>query len=216
MNRALKALKRIAIVIGIVVAFSVGLFGAIILSLRSSETTVPDIVGKDRVAAESAISAARLNFRVRATRPVADEKPDTVLIQIPNAGVVVKVGQTVAVDVSRGAREGEKSTSGTAETTEKKSENSNGSSNSNANASSNVSENKPKRPRNTNANANANSNRGRSTNTNRAGSANQNGGRSTNSSSNSTNRRPGANVNRTPSNSNVNRRVSRPASTPPP
>jgi beta-lactam-binding protein with PASTA domain len=214
MNRALKALKRIAIVIGIVVAFSVGLFGAIILSLRSSETTVPDLVGKDRTAAENAITAARLNFRVRATRPVADAKPDTVLIQIPNAGVVVKVGQTVAVDVSRAAREGEKSTSITSETPEKKLENSNV--NSNAKESSNVSENKPKRPRNTNVNASANNNRSRSNNSNRADSVNQNSGRSTNSSSNSVNRRSGANVNRAPSNSNANRRVSRPATAPTP
>ena len=51
-NRALTALKRIFIVIGIALAFSFGLIGAIVLSLRSSETKVPDIVGKDRLAAE--------------------------------------------------------------------------------------------------------------------------------------------------------------------
>ena len=88
-NRALLALKRIFIVIGIAIAFSVGLFGAIVLSLRSSETTVPDIVGKDRTAAENAIVTAGLNFRVRATRAVSDSKPNTVLIQVPNSGVVV-------------------------------------------------------------------------------------------------------------------------------
>ena len=37
--------------------------GAIYLSLRSSETRVPDIVGKDRNAAQNTISDAGLNFR---------------------------------------------------------------------------------------------------------------------------------------------------------
>ena len=88
-NRALTALKRIFIVIGIALAFSFGLIGAIVLSLRSSETKVPDIVGKDRLAAENTISSAGLNFRVRATRPTSEAKPDTVLIQLPHAGEIV-------------------------------------------------------------------------------------------------------------------------------
>ena len=85
-NSALLALKRVFIVILIAFAFSVGLFGAIILSLHSSQTKVPDIMGKDRTSAENAIEAAHLNFRVRAIRPVSDAKPNTVIIQIPNAG----------------------------------------------------------------------------------------------------------------------------------
>ena len=60
-RQALLVLKRIAIVIGIAIAFSLGLLGAIYLSLRSSETRVPDIVGKDRAAAENTISDAGLN-----------------------------------------------------------------------------------------------------------------------------------------------------------
>src|SRR3989441_5520308 len=106
-SQALTALKRILIVIGIAIAFTSGLLGAIYLSLRSSETTVPDIVGKDRLAAENTISSAGLNFRVRATRPSSEAKPDTVLIQLPHAGEIVKVGQTVAVDISRPTKEGE-------------------------------------------------------------------------------------------------------------
>src|SRR3989442_2269808 len=116
-RQALMALKRIAIVIGIAVAFSLGLLGAIYLSLRSSETRVPDIVGKDRAAAESTISSAGLNFRVRAMRPTSEAKPDTVLIQLPHAGEIVKVGQTVAVDISRPTKEGESSSNQTASST---------------------------------------------------------------------------------------------------
>src|SRR5438046_4968147 len=100
-DQVLPALKRITIVIGIALAFTLGLLGAIYLSLRSSETRVPDIVGKDRLVAENTISDAGLNFRVRATRATADAKPDTVLIQLPHAAEIVKVCQTVAVDISK-------------------------------------------------------------------------------------------------------------------
>src|SRR5947207_6090714 len=110
MDQALPALKRITIVIGIALAFTLGLLGAIYLSLRSSETRVPDIVGKERGAAETTISDAGLNFRVRAERATSEAKPGTVLIQLPHAGEMVKVGQTVAVDISRPTKDGEPST----------------------------------------------------------------------------------------------------------
>src|SRR5260370_29390564 len=150
--------KRIAIVVGIAVAFPLGLLGAIYLSLRSSETRVPDIVGKDRAAAESTISSAGLNFRVRAMRPTSEAKPDTVLTQLPHAGEIVKVGQTVAVDISRPTKEGE--TSGTTRSnTNTDSANKRDNDNS---TSSNASDNKSKRKtasenRNDNRNANSNS-----------------------------------------------------------
>ena len=168
-NRALLTLKRVLIVIGIAIAFSIGLIGAIVLSLHSSQTAVPNIVGKDRITAENEISAARLNFRVRATRPASDAQPNTVLIQIPSAGVIVKVGQTVAVDISRPTKEGEASTTTPANTNaaaEKKPENTNAS-----NSATNSNDNKPKKkPANKNDNANANGNR----NTNRAANQNRN------------------------------------------
>jgi hypothetical protein len=175
-RQALTALKRIFIVVGIAIAFGLGLLGAIYLSLRSSETRVPDIVGKDRTAAESTISSAGLNFRVRATRPASDAKPDTVLIQLPHAGEIVKVGQTVAVDISRPTKEGETSTTTNANTntntsTEKKPENDN----TNTNTSKN--DNKPKRkPANKNANDNLNANANRPANRNRNSNTNANPG----------------------------------------
>jgi len=194
-NRALLTLKRVLIVIGIAIAFSIGLIGAIVLSLHSSQTAVPNIVGKDRITAENEISAARLNFRVRATRPASDAQPNTVLIQIPGAGVVVKVGQTVAVDISRPTKEGETSTttpSNTNTATDKKPENTNAS-----NSSANTNDNKPKKkPANKNANANSNHNTNRAANQNRNANAN----RATTTNTNGT---PGA----TPAhNLNTNRR----------
>ncbi len=172
-TQALTALKRIFIVVGIAIAFTLGLLGAIYLSLRSSETKVPDIVGKDRSSAENTISSAGLNFRVRATRPASDAKPDTVLIQLPHAGEIVKVGQTVAVDISRPTKEGETSTSTSSNenaNTEKKPENNNA-----ANSNTNANDNKQKRkPANKNANDNLNANTNRAANRNRNSNGNAN------------------------------------------
>jgi len=201
-RQILLIIKRITIVIGIAVAFSLGLFGAIYLSLRSSETRVPDVVGKDRAAAETTISDAGLNFRVRATRAVSDSKPDTVLIQLPHAGEIVKVGQTVAVDISRASANGE--------TTEPADTNDNSSSNQNQNtnaASSNASPSPTPRKRpsprtNENANGNANAtNRNRNANaaiTNANRNANRAPTPATSGNSNVSTPRPPRNTNSSP------------------
>ncbi|MGZ8847444.1 MAG: PASTA domain-containing protein [Pyrinomonadaceae bacterium] len=226
-KQALTSLKRILIVVGIAVAFTLGLLGAIYLSLRSSETKVPDIIGKDRTSAENTISSAGLNFRVRATRPTSEAKPDTVLIQLPHAGEIVKVGQTVAVDISRPTKEGESSTSTNSNAnanTEKKPENTN-SANSNSNSNSNSNDNKEKKkPANKNANDNLNANgntnraanRNRNTNVNSLPTGNENASPAgtpvhSNLNSNST---PSGNANRGAGNVNSNRRPPVAAPTP--
>ena len=211
-NRALLTVKRVLIVIGIAIAFSIGLVGAIVLSLHSSQTAVPNIVGKDRIAAENEISAAHLNFRVRATRPASDAQPNTVLIQIPGAGVVVKVGQTVAVDISRPTKEGETSTATPSNTNtvgEKKPENTNVS-----NSSTNSNDNKPrKKPANKNGNDNTNANGNRNTNRNQNRNANANRVTTPNMNANP-GEIPARNLNTNRTNLNTNRRP--PAVTPTP
>ena len=187
---------------GIAIAFSLGLMGAIYLSLRSSETRVPDIVGKDRTAAENTISDAGLNFRVRATRPTSEAKPDTVLIQLPHAGEIVKVGQTVAVDISRPTKEGEVSTPANTNTNTEGSTNQQNNSATENNANTNK---EKKKPANRNANANDNSNRLSNRNQNR------NANRATNGNANSNATPAHTNSNTTPanragSNSNSERR----------
>jgi hypothetical protein len=173
-RQTLTVIKRIAIVIGIAIAFSLGLLGAIYLSLRSSETRVPDIVGKDRTAAESTISDAGLNFRVRAERATSEAKPGTVLIQLPHAGELVKVGQTVAVDISRPTKDGEATTPANANANaspeSSPSENSNSSAN---NSNANANKRKPTN-RNANGNENLNGNANRTTNRNQNRNANSN------------------------------------------
>ncbi|HYW74360.1 MAG TPA: PASTA domain-containing protein [Pyrinomonadaceae bacterium] len=181
LGQTFTVIKRIAIVIGIALAFSVGLLGAIYLSLRSSETRVPDIVGKDRGAAENTISDAGLNFRVRAERATSEAKPGTVLIQLPHAGEIVKVGQTVAVDISRPTKDGEPSTpaNANANTEPSPAAQDNKSTNDNANANTNKRKSNRNANGNDNLNGNANrtANRNQNRNTNRAlnGNANSNG-----------------------------------------
>ena len=222
-TQALTALKRIFIVIGIAIAFTLGLVGAIYLSLRSAETKVPDIVGKDRMSAENTISSAGLNFRVRATRPASDAKPDTVLIQLPHAGEIVKVGQTVAVDISRSSKEGETPTSTNSSeksNAEKKPENSN-TTNSNTNSNDNK---QKKKPVNKNGNDNLNANTNRPANRNRNSNANANRVTNGNVNANPTgtpvhsnlnsNSVPRANANRGAGNVNANRRPPVTAPTP--
>jgi PASTA domain len=165
----LAVLRRLGIVVAIAIAFLFGLATTVYLSLRSPEVKVPEVIGKDRFVAENELKTAGLNFRVRAIRPSNQVKADTVLFQLPRSGEVVKEGQTVAVDVSRTAKEGEASET-VADTDKSSASNANGNSNANAAASSNQNENKPKKNKNTNGNSNANGNANgnRNSNTSRA------------------------------------------------
>jgi hypothetical protein len=188
--------RSIAIIIAIAVVFLFGVATTVYLSLRSPEVKVPNVVGKDRSEAEKILADVDLKFRVRATRPSTDTNPDTVLFQLPRAGEVVKAGQTVAMDVSRQAKEGE---SPEKVTPDNDTTNSNQNANSSANANAN--ENKPKRPKPKNANDNANAN----VNSNANGNRNVSGNRNANANAN----RPAVNANRTPVNSNGNINVPR-------
>jgi len=190
-------------VIAIGLVFLFGVATTVYLSLRSPEVKVPDVVGKDRFEAERILGEADLKFRVRATRPTNESKPDTVLFQLPRAGEVVKTGQTVAMDISRAAKEGETPETVTPdEPTE----------NRNTNSGSNSNENKPRRPKpkntndNVNANSNSNGNTNRSANINRA---NTNTGVNVNATPRGNVNRPevrNSNANTRPATSNENRR----------
>ncbi len=195
--RITSVFRSIAIVIAIAVVFLFGVATTVYLSLRSPEVTVPEVIGKDRFEAERILAESDLKFRVRATRPSNQSKPDTVLFQLPRPGEVVKAGQTVAMDISRATKEGETPES---VTPDEPSENRNTSSAANA-----KNENKPKRPRNKNANENANSNKNANGNANRPVNTNR---PNANAGIGNVNATPRSNVNRSdPRNAN-----SRPAS----
>src|SRR6267143_699893 len=180
---ALSALRRLSIVIAIAIVFLFGLATTVYLSLRSPEVKVPDVVGKDRFEAEHILGDAGLNYRVRATRPSNQLKADTVLFQLPRAGEVVKAGQTVAMDISRTAKEGEASEAVVEKPAEENAKPEN------KNESGAANENKPKRNKNTNKNANENAN------ANANGNHNANSNRPLNRNANAGNVNAGTNLN---------------------
>lgn len=207
--RIVSVFRSIAIVIAIGVVFLFGVATTVYLSLRSPETKVPDIIGKDRFEAEKILAEADLKFRVRATRPSNQTKPDTVLFQLPRPGEVVKAGQTVAMDISRAAKEGETPESVTPDEPVE---------NRNTNASGN--DNKPRKPKNKNANENANGNDNKNANgnANRTANANRTNANAVVDNANATprsnvNRSDTRNVNARPA-SNENRRPATPRPTP--
>ncbi len=209
----LSTVRRVVTVIAIAIVFVFGLGTTVYLSLRSPEVKVPDVVGKDRFEAERVLGDAGLNFRVRKYRPTGEMKADLVVFQVPKGGEVVKAGQTVAMDLSRPAKEGEAPDVVAPEKTPEEKP-----ANQNTSAAGSANENKPKHNRNTNKNANDNTNNS---------NANRNANRltTTNRNSNSVNRNTNANgpatingnANRgvTP-NENVRPPVARPAPTPRP
>jgi hypothetical protein len=223
-KRALSALSKLGIVIAIAVAFIFGLAGTVYLSLRSPEVKVPDLKGKDRVTAEAALDDAGLHMKVRATRFSPEAKPDTILDQLPEKDKVIKVGQTVAVVVARGAKEGESgAVAGPGGTEEKKPEGEKTAENQNTGATisatnQNENQNKAKKPRNANNKNANNSNNANNGNANRTGNANNrnaNNGNAANRNANAANRN-GSTSPPAP-NTNANRRapiISTPAAPP--
>ena len=209
-TRILSIFRSIAIVIAIGLVFLFGVATTVYLSLRSPEVKVPDVVGKDRFEAEKILGEADLKFRVRATRPSTETKPDTVLFQLPRAGEVVKTGQTVAMDISRAAKEGETPETVTPDEPAE-----------NRNTNSNTNENKPKRPKPKNTNDNANGNINTNGNTNRPANinrANTNSGANVNATPRGNVNRPDVrnlNTNTRPAATNENRRPVAPRPTPP-
>ena len=181
----LSALRRLGTVIAIAIVFLFGLATTVYLSLRSPEVKVPNVVGKDRFEAEHILGDAGLNYRVRATRPSNQLKADTVLFQLPRAGEVVKAGQTVAMDISRTAKEGEASEAVVEKPAEENAKPEN------KNESGAANENKPKRNKNTNKNANENAN----ANANANGNHNANSNRPLNRNANAGNVNAGTNLN---------------------
>ncbi len=224
-RRALAALGKVGIVLAVLVAFLFGLLGTVYLSLHTGEVKVPDVLGKDRLTAETLLGDAGLKLRVRGARPTAD-KPDTVLSQLPEAGEIVKVGIPIAVEVSRAPKEGESVRSSMEESKqepEKPAENSNANQSSSAtNQNQNQNQNKPPKNKNTNKNANNtnnanNKNANNSNNANRNSNANRNANNgNANATRNTGNRNANTtpNANRTTNNSNTNRRQP-PITTPP-
>ena len=193
MRTLLAVIGKIGILGLILIAFAFGLAGTVYLSLRSPNVTVPDVTNKSLNEGESALEATGLSIRERAKRFKSGVQPGVILDQFPRAGSVVKQGQTVAVIVSRAAKEGESVASDEIvekeETVETASENKNRprpkptNRNSNANANTNANNQNTESPNTNGSNANSgggNTNTGSDTNGNR----NSNSGRAANANDN--------------------------------
>ncbi len=102
------ALGKLIVVAALAATFLAGLIGVVYLSLRGEEVNVPEMVGKDFYESEREISSLGLKLKRRATR-YSEEKPNTVLEQLPKAGETVKTGQTILVVLSEANPEGSES-----------------------------------------------------------------------------------------------------------
>jgi beta-lactam-binding protein with PASTA domain len=94
------AFGKMVIVAALLGAFLVGLVSVVWLSLRGEEVKVPEVVGKDVLESEKELAALGLKLKRRANR-FSEEKPNTILEQLPKSGDSVKTGQTISVVVSR-------------------------------------------------------------------------------------------------------------------
>lgn len=105
LKTGLSAIGKLFIVIILAATFLVGMFGTVYLSLRGEELKVPEIVGKDFGQSEKELEAMGLKIKKRADR-FSQEKPNTVLEQLPKPGDTVKSGQMILVVVSKVNPEG--------------------------------------------------------------------------------------------------------------
>jgi beta-lactam-binding protein with PASTA domain len=100
------AIGKLILIASLLLAFLVGLLGVVFVSLRGAELTVPEIVGKDFNDGSDELAQLGLKIKRRADR-YSEEKPNTILEQLPKPGETVKTGQTVLVIVSRANAEGD-------------------------------------------------------------------------------------------------------------
>jgi beta-lactam-binding protein with PASTA domain len=101
----ISAIGKLVLVAVLAGTFLSGLIGVVFLSLRGEEVKVPEVVGKDFSESEKEIAGLGLKIKRRATR-YSQEKPNTVLEQLPKPGETVKTGQTILVVLSEANPEG--------------------------------------------------------------------------------------------------------------
>ncbi len=99
-NSGFSALGRLAAVALLAAAFLFGLAGVVYMSLQGKEIQVPDITGKDFSASENELAQLGLKIKKRADR-FSQEKPNTVIEQLPKPGETVKTGQMILVVTSK-------------------------------------------------------------------------------------------------------------------
>lgn len=105
-KKGASAFGKLFTVIALAGTFLVGAGGVVYMSLQGEELRVPEIVGKDLVDSEKELASLGLRIKKRADR-YSNEKPNTILEQLPKAGDTVKTGQMILVVTSKTNPEGE-------------------------------------------------------------------------------------------------------------
>ncbi len=105
-KKGASALSKLLILMALAATFAVGLIGVVYVRLQGDEIKVPEIVGKDLAASEKELADLGLKIKRRADR-YSNEKPNTILEQLPKAGDTVKTGQMILVVTSKTNPEGE-------------------------------------------------------------------------------------------------------------
>lgn len=105
-KKGTSALGKLLVLITLTATFAVGFVGVVYMSLQEQEVKVPEIVGKDFVVSEKEFADLGLKIKRKAER-YSNEKPNTILEQLPKAGDTVKTGQMILVVTSKTNPEGE-------------------------------------------------------------------------------------------------------------
>jgi len=104
-KRGISAIGKL-IALGVLVgAFIAGMAGVVYMSLQGKAVQVPDVTGKDLGDADKELASLGLKIKKRADR-VSQEKPGTVIEELPKPGDTVKTGQMIMVVTSRGPESG--------------------------------------------------------------------------------------------------------------
>ncbi|CAA9382208.1 MAG: hypothetical protein AVDCRST_MAG74-604 [uncultured Pyrinomonadaceae bacterium] len=194
-RKGASAFGKLFIVVALAVAFMFGAVGVVYLSLQGEELKVPEIVGKDLVESERELASLGLRIKKRADR-YSNEKPNTVLEQLPKAGDTVKTGQMILVVTSKTNPEGDE----TPVTIKKNT--------SEENDSEKIEElisDKPKKTNKTNANTNANKKKSSTTRDIIGNSSNDNSNSSDGNNSNAKNSNVGDKSNKNAATNNSNK-----------
>jgi len=104
-KKGLSAVGKLIALGVLAAAFVTGLAGVVYMSLHGKEVQVPDITGKDLSDADKELAMLGLKIKKRADR-ASQEKPGTVIEELPKPGDTVKTGQMILVVTSRGPENG--------------------------------------------------------------------------------------------------------------
>lgn len=109
LSSGFSAIGKLAAVGFLAVAFLFGMAGVVYMSLQGKEVRVPEITGKDLTESEKELASLGLKIKKRADR-FSEEKPGTVIEQLPKTGETVKTGQMILVVTSKGPGDGSQPT----------------------------------------------------------------------------------------------------------